>query len=243
MQGMNDFGPLFRWTTRLLLAGLLGFAMTSTTACSLFMGVEQEVEAPGPPDGVDEGEGLDSGEAPDDADESADEASVDEAIDREGDKKPSNGPVTRPTLDEEALGNMTYIYNDMPVTLENGIFQEKPDETAATFITNLSVYKTAFGDLTNDGLDDAAVILVDDPGGSGTFLSLYSVIDQGSALTSTAGSGLGDRTKIEKLWIENGQVMLDVIRHGPDDPMCCPTEAATLVYVVQNGNLVEVATE
>jgi hypothetical protein len=245
MQGNYSITSDQRLATRLVLVCLLGFAMTTSTACSLFMSVEQEMEAPPVSEEVDPGE---AGEASDDGAEDEgegedDEATADEAIDREGDAKSGDGPATRASLDDEALGNMTYIFNELPVTLSDGIYQEKPDETSATFITNLSVYQTAYGDLNGDGIDDAAVILLDAPGGSGSFLNLYGVMDQGSALTSTAGMFLGDRTKIEKFWVANGQMMMDVIRHGPDDPMCCPTEAATLMYVVQNGRIVEVATE
>lgn len=233
-----------RLATRLVLTCLLGLALTSTTACSLFMGVEQEMEAP---PSMEEGEAGDESEAEDAAEgeeeAEAEDASSDEAVEREGEAKSGDDPVMRPTLDDEALGNMTYVYNDMPITLSDGIYQEKPDETSATYITNLSIHESAYGDLTGDGIDDAAVILLDAPGGSGSFLNLYAVIDQGSALTSTAGMLLGDRTQIEKVWVEGGQVMMDVIRHGPDDPMCCPTEEATLLFMIQNGRIVEVATE
>lgn len=248
MQGKPFMPTVSIWAARLALACLLGFTTMTTNACSLFVGVEQEgtgletPEGPGDGDGGEDsaegGEGLGSGESDEDA-----EAEADEAVEREGAGKSGDGPATKPELDEEALGNMTYIYNDQPVTLSNGVYQETVDETSASFITNLSLYHSTFGDLNGDGMDDAAAMLLDSPGGSGSFLYLYGVLDQGSALTSTAGVMLGDRYKIEDFRIENGQVMIEVIRHGPDDPMCCPSEEATLLYIVQNGRMVEIATE
>jgi hypothetical protein len=35
---------------------------------------------------------------------------------------------------------------------------------------------------------------------------------------------LGDRIQINALSIENNKIVVDMITHGPEDPMCCPTQ-------------------
>ena len=35
-------------------------------------------------------------------------------------------------------------------------------------------------------------------------------------------------------------VTVDALAHGPDDPLCCPTQQTTLVYRYEGGQLIKV---
>ena len=97
----------------------------------------------------------------------------------------------------------------------------------------------AFGDLNNDGRPDAAVILVANYGGSGSFYTLTALVNEGKAFSQTNNLELGDRVKIKKLEIVQGKIKIDMLTHGPSDPSCCPSKEAVLFFKLRNGQLSE----
>lgn len=150
-------------------------------------------------------------------------------------------PLDPGPWDDPTLGNLTYTFDGKAVALENGEYQEKPDAASATFITNIRLApERAFGDLDGDGKRDAAVILSDAPGGSGVFGYLAAVVDRDGIPTHVAAAALGDRVAVKGVAITDGTVVLDVVTHGPDDPMCCPSVDATWVYRLEGDALVRV---
>lgn len=124
------------------------------------------------------------------------------------------------------------------VKLHNGIYKEKivPDSSTELVVTLSD--KMAFGDLNGDGLEDAAVILIINPGGSGTFRYLAAVIDQNGAPKNVASQLLGDRVKVKSLSINSEEITVEMIKHRPSDPLCCPTLETTQAYRLQGDKLV-----
>ncbi len=148
-------------------------------------------------------------------------------------------PLDPGPWDDPTLGNLTYTFDGKAIALENGEYHEKPDAASATYITNIRLApERAFGDLDGDGKRDAAVILSDAPGGSGVFGYLAAVVDRDGIPTNVATAALGDRVAVKGVAITDGTVVLDVMTHGPDDPMCCPSVAATWVYRLAGDTLV-----
>jgi heat shock protein HslJ len=154
-------------------------------------------------------------------------------------------PTTQLTLD--ALRNATYPSEweeGDAITLTDGRYEGEPFvEGGATRLVVTLISPFAFGDLNGDGVDDAAVILVANPGGSGTFYSLEAVASDGGEPVHLASYPLGDRVKVRSLAIEDGQIALEMVAHGPDDPMCCPTQVVRNTYALEGGALVEVGSE
>ena len=124
------------------------------------------------------------------------------------------------------------------VELHDGIYKEKIVPGSSTELMVTLSDKMAFGDLNGDGKEDAAVILVTDPGGSGTFLYLAAVINQNGSPNNVASQLLGDRVKVKSLSIRSGEITVEVIKHGPGDPLCCPTLETTQDYRLQGNKLV-----
>lgn len=99
----------------------------------------------------------------------------------------------------------------------------------------------AFGDLNGDGREDAAVVLAQDLGGSGTFMTLAAVLSDQGIPRYQAGTSLGDRVKVESVSIKDGLILLTLVGHGPNDPMCCPTQKVTRNFRLEGNKLPEVA--
>jgi hypothetical protein len=154
-------------------------------------------------------------------------------------------PEPPPPLTVDMLKNAEY-HSEWPAEgvakLTDGEYQEEIVPGAASKLI-IVVYPDmhAFGDLDGDGTDDAAVILATSGGGSGTFISLEAVINDQGTPKHVASAELGDRAKIESVLIESGEITVELVTHGPDDPLCCPTVEATQKYELQGDTLVQIS--
>jgi len=154
----------------------------------------------------------------------------------------SSVSYTAPDPRVQVLRNMTYqgIYQE-PVQLTEGKYEGEPfveGGASRPTVTLLDDF-IAFGDLNGDGLDEAAVILAENSGGSGTFIYLALIMGQKGALANVATQLLGDRVQPKALSIEAGEIVATTVTHGPDDPLCCPSQEATLRYQLIDGKLAE----
>jgi hypothetical protein len=90
-----------------------------------------------------------------------------------------------------------------------------------------------------NGEPAAAIILYSSGGGSGTFYELHVMVERDSQPYDVAWIQLGDRVQINSLAIEGNEIVVDMITHGPDDPMCCPTKQVVQTYALQGETLVQ----
>ena len=129
------------------------------------------------------------------------------------------------------LQNMTYTIDGEQYTLVGGAYQRSDHEKIDL------IPPAATGDLNGDGVGDAAVLLAAHAGGSGVFVYLAAVVDQAGKLANADTVLLEDRLDVHAMTIADGVITLDVTAHGPNDPMCCPTQQATWTYVLEDGKL------
>jgi len=149
-------------------------------------------------------------------------------------------------LTQDQLKNATYssIY-DEPVTLTDGVYEGEPfveggaSLPTVQFIDNTSVY----GDLSGDGVDDAASLLVENSGGSGVFSYVGAQLNQDGQPIDAGSALLGDRTQVISMAISSGQIVVEVVTPGPDEPLCCGTLKVRKTLALQDGKLVEVGSE
>jgi heat shock protein HslJ len=97
--------------------------------------------------------------------------------------------------------------------------------------------------LNGDGLADAAVLLVENSGGSGAFVYLAIVLNNEGIPENTATTLLGDRVSPEAISIVEGEIVLEASTHAPDDPMCCPSQKTRTTYGLQDGAIETVSAE
>jgi hypothetical protein len=140
---------------------------------------------------------------------------------------------------EKLVKNFTYrlAHGSETYQLKNGQFESgKPLED----YINLRLETASFGDLNHDGQLDAAVILVANFGGSGSFYELTALLSKDNQWFQTNNLELGDRVQVKSLRVSRGLIYLDLLTHKPEDPMCCPSQRRSLRYQANNGVLEEV---
>ena len=146
-----------------------------------------------------------------------------------------------PGISPEQVRNSEYqlgFLNEIrKVKLTDGTYEEgAPGGT-----DYISVSMTDFiarGDLTGDGENEAVAIVAENYGGSGTFVFLAVYAYQNDQAVFLTSIFLDDRPLINNLAVEDGEVIVDMVVHAEDDPMCCPTFAIARSYRLHGVNLV-----
>lgn len=145
-----------------------------------------------------------------------------------------------PSLTLEQLQNGTYLSDLVQggkVTLTDGRFEGPIAGTKFKATVTLSP-QIASGDLNGDGLFDAAVILATNTGGTGIFRDLHAMLNREGQAVDVAAIVLGDRVQIKSLAIQEGEIVVDMMMHGPKDGLCCPTVEVVQTYKLQGHNLI-----
>jgi len=139
---------------------------------------------------------------------------------------------------EVDLENMTYLSGWFPsgqVKLTNGSYRQRVAPGSATETAVKLAEQRAFG--TVGGHKTAAVILVTDPGGSGTFYDLGLVVKRHDRWANIDLVTLGDRIKIHAIAIKDNVLVLDMTTHGPGDTMSFPTQRSTQSFILLGDRL------
>jgi hypothetical protein len=137
----------------------------------------------------------------------------------------------------DTFANMTLIspQTQTTVQLTSGAFD---GETNGSPLLIQLLPQAAFGDLNGDGLDDAALLITENTGGSGVYVSLVAMVNNGSGFDQIATMEIDDRPLINSIAIENGRIILDAVIHAVDDPMVEPTMKVVEEYTLEGGILV-----
>ncbi len=138
--------------------------------------------------------------------------------------------------------NATYRIDGQPVGLADGQC-ERPAAPGSATIVRTSVWKQpVYGDLDGRGDEDAALVLVHDPGGSGTFYFAAAALNTDGRYRGTRGVLLGDRIVPTAISIRDRQLVVDYTDRLPDEPFsAAPSVDRTMVLVVRDGHLLAVA--
>jgi hypothetical protein len=152
--------------------------------------------------------------------------------------EPAQPNPTQPAepVTSDALMNGSYPIRDGSVTVQlaGGKYEagQGADYVQVTLLPDI-----AYGDLNQDGIPDAAVILAENYGGSGTFLSLVPVLAKAGGAQPEKGASLGDRVQVKSLVAEDRVVKVNLLVQAPNDTMCCPTlpQSRTYEYRVGSG--------
>jgi hypothetical protein len=142
----------------------------------------------------------------------------------------------------KVLSNIKYTfdYGDT-VKLKNGTFERgtinngiRSDDYRCVTLNDFSL-----GDLNNDGVEDAAVILEAYYGGNGGGIEefLFTVINREGKFQHKGVSVKLDDRVLNSIIIKNGIITIDMTGYRPEDAMCCPTLRQIARYQLIGDNL------
>ncbi|MBL8090971.1 MAG: hypothetical protein JNJ43_11615 [Anaerolineales bacterium] len=141
----------------------------------------------------------------------------------------------------EQINNVQYpalVREDgLVVQMTDGVYQSGEDTLSENYAYIAVTQFFALGDLTGDGAGDAAVMFLENYGGSGNFgvLAVYAnVAGEPVFLDSLL---IDDRPMPNSMSLINGEIFLDVIVHDFDDGGCCPTLPTTQTYALVKNQL------
>ena len=143
-------------------------------------------------------------------------------------------------LTEQALDNLEYsgIY-DQAVKLSGGEYAGLPFVEGGSSRPTIALQTHSYGDLDQDGVADAVVVLVENSGGSGSFIYLAAVLNENGVPMNTSTILLGDRVKVQSVQVADGQIKVSALTHAPEDPLCCPTQQVEMTYLLEAGQLIQ----
>jgi len=154
------------------------------------------------------------------------------------------GPPPTPTLEQIKSATVVGVF-DQAVTLAGGVYEGAPAEPGAASRPRLVLWQPTFqtGDVDGEMGSEAIVLLSSTGGGSGEFVyvAVFGVRD--GALANLGTAPVGDRTRLQNLWLERGKVVMDVIEAGPNDPACCPTQVTRKTFGMDGGALKQLSSE
>jgi heat shock protein HslJ len=164
-----------------------------------------------------------------------------------------SGPVAVNLLEEAGsaptafeLANATYSgIVDLPVTLTDGRWEGEPFVEGGASRPTVGLVDSFIltGDLDQDGHEETAALLWENSGGSGNRVYLAVMARRNGDIVNFGTSMIGDRVQIRSGAIDDGRVTLDLIRAGPEDAACCPTEKALVTWVCGEDGLSRSADE
>ncbi len=127
--------------------------------------------------------------------------------------------------------NATYTLNDRQTTLVNGY----AEESVASGLTGKVITRVfgipTIGDINGDGTLDAALLLSQEMGGSGTFYYAAAAIASSSGALGTNAIFLGDRIAPQNIEIRDGQIIANFADRKPGEPMTASPSLGVSAYI------------
>lgn len=116
----------------------------------------------------------------------------------------------------------------------------KNDPYIEDYGSQIYIFKIAYGDLNGDGNRDAAIVWVEnDYKAQGFFYEVVIVLNDNGQAKHVATKFIDNKPGIEKFYIKNGSVCIQVVMHDGDDHGCCPTHRKLLKYTIKDSTVVE----
>jgi len=136
--------------------------------------------------------------------------------------------VATTTLD---VKNMTYVVSGETFNLKNGRAENIDISSSATKNILMTFGEPVIGDLNGDGIKDVAVLLENNPGGSGSFFYAVLVLSNGKTFKPTNSMLLGDRIAPQTVEIQNGQAVYNFAERKAGEPFTNQPSIGKSVWV------------
>lgn len=124
------------------------------------------------------------------------------------------------------------------ITLVNGRYVGEPFVAGGASRPEITLLEpVAFGDLDQDGMNEAAAVIVSNTGGSGSFYTLEIFDNQGGSPAQMASFDLGDRIKIRGIGIQKGTIFIESVIPAEGESISQPTLLTLSSYALANGQI------
>lgn len=97
--------------------------------------------------------------------------------------------------------------------------------------------QSTLADLNGDGVQDAAVLLAENTGGSGVFVSLVAFLSSENGFSESQAVLIDDRPQINSLSVANGKITIDALIHAENDAMVSPSLRVMESYMIYGDSL------
>ncbi len=159
--------------------------------------------------------------------------------------KTNSGEVKKveiaPTVSKPDIANANFLFEGEEVKLRSGKSSTEISEDSAITIETALSGEVVYGDINNDGKNDAVSLATQTGGGSGLFVYLLAYISGNVEYKSLEAVFLGDRISPESLKIDaSGNVLISYLDRRESDPMSAePTVLVKKTFEYSNGALEE----
>ena len=139
--------------------------------------------------------------------------------------------------------NISYRIDGKEVDLINGRSEKEAAPGSVSKITTAVLGNPTVGDLNDDGRLDAALILFQNSGGTGTFIYAAAAINRNDGYHGTNAEFLGDRIRVDSVSIRNGVIVVEYRDRRSDEPMAVkPSVPRSTYFIFQNGKIQNIGT-
>jgi len=139
-----------------------------------------------------------------------------------------------------AIKNTEYTIEGEVFKLIDGYSEKEVAPASATKIITQTFGEPFFGDLDDDGDEDALIFITHDPGGSGTFFYLAGAINQDGTYQGTNAILLGDRIQTGNIENKQGIAKVNYFDREMNEPMTAiPTIERIRYFSLKENNLIE----
>lgn len=156
-----------------------------------------------------------------------------------------NTETINPENEEEVVikvdpRNATYVVEDREIKFVNGQSEIEVAPGSAIKMETSIFGEPIYGDLDADGDNDAALIIIQYPGGTGTFYYVAAAVNTNESYVGTNAIYLGDRIAPQTVEIKNGELIANYADRKPTEPFSAePTIGKSLYAKLQNNQLIE----
>lgn len=132
---------------------------------------------------------------------------------------------------EPSVLDTTFVVDEKEFALVNGVaeIESAPDSASKDVLRIFG--EPVYGDLDNDGDEDAAVLLQLTSGGSGVFYYAALALLDGTKYTPTNTMFLGDRIAPQTVEIQEGRAVFNYAERKADEPMSTQPSVGKSVWV------------
>jgi hypothetical protein len=125
------------------------------------------------------------------------------------------------------------------ITLAGGRAEREAAPGSATKIVTTLGDQQATADLDGDGRPDSVVLLVHQPGGSGTFFYVAALLNLPGGASATPAVLLGDRVKVTSLRVDGAVIVVEMLDRSAGQPLSAsPSVAVMKRFAIERGALV-----